>query len=299
MSRQSKMSHPGGRNANLPPTVDSGDWSFQKTRDGGRAAERIDDHVSVGLHVSDNAIIGSLTQAETSDYRDCDIRRFMSNDRMIEGVKLQPEASDIFRRLDELGLKQRELAQVLGLEENKISKARRGERQFKASEVLKARQWLDGIERRGGFTEQPDLPEPPSEQDYVQVEVLPTFAGMGGGGTGEGDRETALVPRALIVDVLRGRPSDFLLINVRGDSMEPDFRHGDQILIDRRDTSPAQPGPFALWDGEWGEYVVKNIERSRVGEVRIFSTNQKYNAEIVESDATRIIGRPVWFGRRL
>lgn len=142
-------------------------------------------------------------------------------------------------------------------------------------------------------------PESPPEQDYVPVEVLPTYAGMGGGGTGEGEREIALVPRALVVDILRGQPQDFLLINVRGDSMEPDFRHGDQLLVDRRDTSPAQPGPFALWDGEWGEYVVKNVERSRTGEVRIFSTNPKYSNESAPSETTRIIGRPVWFGRRL
>lgn len=150
-----------------------------------------------------------------------------------------------------------------------------------------------------GFSEQPDYPSAPSEQDYVAVEVLPTFAGMGGGGTGEGEREHALVSRALIVDILRGSPDDFLVINVRGDSMEPDFHHGDQLLVDRRDTSPSQPGPFALWDGEWGEYVVKNVERTRLGEVRIFSTNPKYSTEAAPAETTRIIGRPVWFGRRL
>lgn len=211
---------------------------------------------------------------------------------------LRPEAASVFKRLDELGLKQRELADVLQIEENKVAKVRSGVRQFKASEILKANAWLD--ERsRGGFQVVPDLPDTDPGRDYVSVEVLPTYAGMGGGGTGDGDREIALIPRALIEDVLRGRALDFLLINVRGDSMEPDFRHGDQILIDRRDTSPAQPGPFALWDGEWGEYVVKNVERSRSGEVRIFSTNPKYQAENAGAETTRIIGRPVWFGRRL
>ena len=151
----------------------------------------------------------------------------------------------------------------------------------------------------GWKNEHPDQLEPPEDTAYVPVEILPTFAGMGGGGTGDADRQTALIPRALIVDLLRGKPTDFILLDVRGDSMEPDFHHGDQILIDRRDTSPAQPGPFALWDGEWGEYVVKNVERSRSGEVRIFSTNPKYQSEMVETQSTRIIGRPVWFGRRL
>lgn len=207
---------------------------------------------------------------------------------------LRPEVADIFDRLDRLGLKQRALADVIGIEENKISKTRKGERQFKAAELLRAQAWLTDHEQ-GKEVE----PVADPNVEYVEVEVLPTYAGMGGGGTGEGDREVALIPRALIVDLLRGAPADFLLINVRGDSMEPDFRHGDQILIDKRDTSPAQPGPFALWDGEWGEYVVKNVERSRAGEVRIFSTNQKYQAENAEAETTRIIGRPVWFGRRL
>jgi hypothetical protein len=140
---------------------------------------------------------------------------------------------------------------------------------------------------------------PASTPTYVEVRVLPTFAGMGGGGTGDGDQSVALVPRSLIVDILRGKPDDFLLIDVRGDSMEPDFQHGDQILVDRRDISPAQPGPFAIWDHEGAEYVVKNLERVGKGRVRMFSTNPKYSPIDVLYQETRIIGRPVWFGRRL
>lgn len=218
----------------------------------------------------------------------------------------QPEAVDILSRLDTLGIAQRELAAHLGIEENKISKVRAGERRFTASEVLASQTWLVAQERvMQGFGQgkrRPpvaDLPVVDPQTDYEPVEVLPTYGGAGGGGSGDADREVALVPRALIRDVLRGKPTDFLLINVRGDSMEPDFRHGDQILVDKRDISPSQPGPFALWDGEWGEYVVKNVERSMAGEVRIFSSNAKYTPAIVESEMTRIIGRPVWFGRRL
>ncbi len=217
----------------------------------------------------------------------------------------QAEAVDILSRLDTLGLSQRDLADVLEIEENKVSKVRGGERRFNATEVLIAREWLETQTRelqafgQGKGRKTPDLPVVDPQQDYEAVEILPTFGGAGGGGSGDADRGTALVPRALIRDVLRGKPTDFLVINVRGDSMEPDFRHGDQLLIDKRDNSPAQPGPFALWDGEWGEYVVKNVERSQAGEVRIFSSNTKYSDSVAESEQTRIIGRPVWFGRRL
>lgn len=150
----------------------------------------------------------------------------------------------------------------------------------------------------GWKNEDSDLPETDPSLAYVPVEVLPTYAGAGGGGTGDDDRKTALVSRAMIEGELRGRSSDFVLVPIKGDSMEPDFYHGDQLLCDKRDRSPAQPGPFAIWDGEWGEYVVKNVERIEGGRVRMFSSNPKYSPTEIQHDETRIIGRPVWFGRR-
>ena len=74
-----------------------------------------------------------------------------------------------------------ELADALGIEENKVSKTRSGERQFKAAEVLRARAWL--AERQTGTPSSDELSDPQIE--YVEVEVMPTFAGMGGGGSGE------------------------------------------------------------------------------------------------------------------
>lgn len=150
-----------------------------------------------------------------------------------------------------------------------------------------------------GFEVEADLPVSYSNPDYLAVDILPSFAGMGGGGNGEGDHGQALIPRALIEDELRAKPSDLLLIEARGQSMEPDFLHGDQILIDKRDRNPIQPGAFALWDGDG--YVVKLIERvpHEPGKLRIFSANSRYSAYDVDAAQVRIMGRPVWFGRRL
>lgn len=151
----------------------------------------------------------------------------------------------------------------------------------------------------GWKTYTPDLPEGDPQIGYVAVDVLPTYAGMGGGGTGDGDPERALVPRYLIEQVFRGQPSDFVLIRVRGNSMEPTFHHDDELLVDKRDRSPTQAGPFALWSAEWGEYLVKNVERLPGGKVRLFSSNPDYTATEVHHEETTILGRPVWFGRRL
>jgi len=144
----------------------------------------------------------------------------------------------------------------------------------------------------------PDHPEVDPAQAYVSVEILPTFAGMGGGGTGDGDRETALISRRLVEDELRAHPADLLVINVRGNSMEPMFHHGDQLIIDRRDKSPTQPGPFALLyeDG----YVVKNVAWvERRTKLRVSSSNPEFGPEDFDPNEVHIMGRPVWFARRL
>lgn len=135
--------------------------------------------------------------------------------------------------------------------------------------------------------------------DYLEIERLPSYAGMGGGGFGEGEPGRALLPRQLIEDRLRGGPGDFLLIDVRGDSMEDDFFHGDQILVDKRDRDPSQPGAFCLHDGE--AYVVKLVERvpRKRGMLRIFSANTRYADYEVSEDEARIIGRPAWVARAL
>lgn len=150
-----------------------------------------------------------------------------------------------------------------------------------------------------GFEVEADLPAAFNAVDYVAVDILPSFAGMGGGGTGDGDPGQGLVPRSLIEDELRAKPSDFLLLEARGESMMPDFLHGDQILIDKRDTNPVQPGSFALWDGDG--YVIKLVERvpHKSGYYRIFSANGRYSAYEVEAEEIQIMGRPVWFARRL
>lgn len=149
------------------------------------------------------------------------------------------------------------------------------------------------------FAREADLPLASAERAYLAVDIMPTFAGMGGGGTGEDDIERALVPRYLIEDVLRGKPADFVIVRTRGDSMFPDFAHDDELLCDKRDTNPIQPGPFAVWDAEDEAYVVKNVEKLPGGRFRIFSTNPKYTPSEVGREETHIIGRPVWFGRRL
>lgn len=251
---------------------------------GASPAEVINDLVCLNVHADSNMRLSQLSQDKNCDNRFCDIR--------INGVYGRMDIESIKARAEKLKVKQTAIAKATGIEQDKISKMFGGLRQLKAAEATLITTYLDHVEQGD-----PDLVD--NSLDYLSIEILPSYAGMGGGGTGEGEVQTGLVPRAYVENELRAKPTDLLLIEARGESMVPDFMHGDQILIDKRDCNPIQPGSFALWDGDG--YVIKLVERvpHRQGWYRIFSANGRYSAYEVDAAEIKIIGRPVWFARRL
>lgn len=171
---------------------------------------------------------------------------------------------------------------------------------FEQGDAKRMPSWIRYVEKAfDDLAIEPDIPPQESPRDYLAVNILPSYAGMGGGGNGEGDLGTGLVPRRLVEQELHAKVSDLLLIEARGDSMEPDFHHGDQILIDKRDCDPVQPGSFALWDGD--AYLIKLVERvpQKKGIYRVFSANGRYGSAEIPAEDVQIMGRPVWFARRL
>lgn len=284
------MGHARFRNANGSPTVNGANGSLDQFSNSAGAPKGVDDFVCLNVHERRDMRLSQQSQDENCDIRFCDIRSIAS-----QGGMTREELNQL---LDERDIKNVELATLLGIEADKISKSRssKGTRRWTAEEFSKLKAYLD---RGTDMSREPDLPVDGVETEYLEIEVLPTYGGAGGGGTGDGSREVALIAKVLVEDMLRGRSGDFVLIKIRGDSMEPDFHHDDELLVDKRDVSPSQPGPFAVWDSEWGEYVVKNVERIAEGHVRMFSSNPKYTPTEIRHEDTRIIGRPVWFARRL
>lgn len=139
------------------------------------------------------------------------------------------------------------------------------------------------------------------DDDVVYIDLLPGFAGMGGGGTGDGDQGTIAFSRTLVEHELRAPAASLLAIVAEGNSMEPDFKGGDQILIDTRRKSLASPGAFCLWDSDG--YVIKYLERiqgSDPPQVRIVSARADLYPPVKRLvDECDIKGRVVWYGRRV
>lgn len=91
-----------------------------------------------------------------------------------------------------------------------------------------------------------------------------------------------------------------VIVEVRGDSMEPTLNSGDRIMIDRADTNVAMPGVFLIFDG--GGTVVKRIEKVYGSDplmVRLLSDNERHSAYKVDAASIHIIGRVCWRGGRL
>ena len=141
-----------------------------------------------------------------------------------------------------------------------------------------------------------------ARDDVVEVPVLGFRAGMGGGGTVIDEKPRASWPvQRQYLNRIRLGSADLIVVEVEGDSMSPTLESGDHVLINRKDKNPARGGMFAIHDSD--TLVVKRIEKisnsSDPVMFRLISDNEHHNSYDVIADDTNIIGRIVWFARRI
>ncbi|RCX07036.1 LexA family transcriptional regulator [Marinomonas foliarum] len=94
---------------------------------------------------------------------------------------------------------------------------------------------------------------------------------------------------------------DLIGIYAKGDSMEPTINSGDSLLIDREKNIVGSEGGIYVINFE-GELFVKRVQKLLDGRVAVTSDNKNHlSIEISKHDLERlkIIGRVVWFGRKL
>jgi len=96
---------------------------------------------------------------------------------------------------------------------------------------------------------------------------------------------------------LKGRPDDMVLMEVSGDSMEPELRNGDTVLINQGQVDVLAGKVYAV--GIEDTVVVKQVER-RPGALILRSSNPAYEPMEIDmrgdlADTVRIIGRVIWW----
>lgn len=94
-----------------------------------------------------------------------------------------------------------------------------------------------------------------------------------------------------------GDPNEMHLVQVRGDSMEPDLRADDLVMVDY---SQRQPRESIFAFNIDGLALVKRLRLKGGGQAELVSSNPAYQPMSIKLDNPNlIIGRVVWTGRKL
>lgn len=186
-----------------------------------------------------------------------------------------------------------------------------------AEAVIPEEQFIDpsglpGVQKGANNLKSKPRSQRSSDSTVPEIDVR---AGMGGGGesmlaykpdsNGDAWPEDAVtglwnLPPSYLQQELRLRPHAARIIEVQGDSMEPLLLSGDRVMVNLLDRAPSPPGVFAVWDGIG--VVVKRLEfipNSDPPCIVISSDNPKHGRYERTADEVNIIGRVVWFARRM
>ena len=98
----------------------------------------------------------------------------------------------------------------------------------------------------------------------------------------------------------KGNPDKMVLMRVTGDSMEPEIRNGDMVLVDQGKTQIYGHAFYAI--GVNDEIYIKEVETLPGQRLVLRSMNPRYNPIEVDlrgdfADSVRIIGRVIWWCR--
>lgn len=201
-----------------------------------------------------------------------------------------------------------ELGQATGISESTLYRIIGGETEAKAGQ-------LAAIARVGGVSIDMLVITSPDDDHavsmagpslgYANIPLYDVRAKAGNNGTqvGEEKQVNELAFREdWIRRELRVSPKDLRLIHVEGDSMEPDLRSGDIILVDHTDTAARREGVYVIRMDN--ALLVKALQRLPGGVIKVTSRNPAYDPfsvnaiDVESSEDFSIIGRVVWACRR-
>ena len=146
---------------------------------------------------------------------------------------------------------------------------------------------LGGLEETSSISDRKN-----TSPDWIDVPRLPHNASAGPGALA-GDEEPFGAFR-FAARWLRGQgldPAMLSTIAVRGDSMEPTLRDGDEILVDET-PRPLRDGIHVVRLDD--ALLVKRIDTARAGVVQLVSDNRAYSVIEVPPGEVVVIGRVVW-----
>jgi len=145
----------------------------------------------------------------------------------------------------------------------------------------------------------PDSPASGDDEETVQIPICAVSLSAGNGVTNDlaTIKNFLTVERRVIREELGVDPDRVVLVQVHGDSMEPDLHNRDYVFIDREDRYEIREGFYALhYDGT---DFVKRLQRLPDGGLNILSSNPVYPPIRIDPksppEGFRIAGRVLGF----
>jgi phage repressor protein C with HTH and peptisase S24 domain len=188
---------------------------------------------------------------------------------------------------------QNELASVLGIHRAAISQAKR--------KGAVPERWILKLSQKFGLNPEwlasgtgQTFARGASGTDFFSVPKVAARLSAGGGSyeTASGIEGYFAFQRSWLMR--KGDPGRMVLMDISGDSMEPEIRDGDMVLIDRSRVEMLAGAIYAVGVDE--AILVKRIEKQPNALV-LHSDNPRYAPLLLRGDETngvRMIGRVIW-----
>jgi phage repressor protein C with HTH and peptisase S24 domain len=127
--------------------------------------------------------------------------------------------------------------------------------------------------------------------------ALDNEAGRKAEGIEKGTRERYAFRRAWLT--AKGNVEDLVLLEVRGDSMDPTITDGDAVLIDCSKKQVVVGNMYAL--RAKNAVMVKRLQPIGAGRIRVMSDNKLYDSYEIDLAVgdIEILGQVVWIGREV
>ncbi len=96
----------------------------------------------------------------------------------------------------------------------------------------------------------------------------------------------------------KGDPDRMMLMDIFGNSMEPELRDGDTVLVDGTQTDIVAGSVYAL--GIDDVIMIKRVEKHPPGRLVLISDNSRYAPIYLQGDeirSVRVIGKVIWVCR--
>lgn len=211
-----------------------------------------------------------------------------------------PSFDAFFRRLSEATdiRSQQDLARALAVNRSAVTQAkRRGQVPEKwvlrlAHDLGLSPEWLG----MGQGLARATTPRP-SARDFFQVPKVAARLCAGGGSFEVEARVQDYYAFKRDWLMRKGVPERMVLMDVFGNSMEPEIKEGDTALVDQSQQAVMAGGVYAV--GVEDTVMVKRIEK-RPGALVLVSDNPDYAQVLLRGDelaTVRLIGKVVWIGR--